>query len=53
MRLRRWESKLRVIDDGVFTDAAPVWRPATFWEKVRWMLGMSYKGPARREVRKP
>jgi hypothetical protein len=45
--MRPWQSKLRVIDYAypVSGRVAPVFRPATFWEKVRYWLGLPHKGP--------
>jgi hypothetical protein len=40
----KWESKLRVIEEG-HTPGRPVFRPATFWEKLKYMLGVEWKGP--------
>ena len=56
MRLRWWCSRLRVIDGGIegrdFGEREPHTRAATFWEKVRYSLGLKYKGPKWREVEK-
>lgn len=50
MKLRAWQSKLQVVDGGVHPRGTPTLRPATFWEKVRYSLGLAYKGPQWREI---
>jgi hypothetical protein len=53
-RGRRWEPNLRVLEGGTLNAGErPVFRPATFWEKVRYWWGLDYKGPKYLEMRKP
>jgi hypothetical protein len=55
MRFRKWDSELHVVDGGIAPIGNTGWfyptmRSATFWEKLRYSLGLTLHGPVWREV---
>jgi hypothetical protein len=60
MKWNGWQRGLKVVDGGVkhigqygITSVGhTTMRPATFWEKVRFCIGLPYKGPQWLEIRR-